>query len=47
MKVEFYVESIYYHPDNPIPSIIISIKNNIETAKEPVIIGAERRNNYE
>lgn len=40
MKLEFYIEAIYYHPENPIPSVIISIKNNIEAANEPIIIGS-------
>ena len=38
MKVEFYIEAIYYHPENSIPSVVISIKNNIESANEPIII---------
>ena len=31
MKLEFFIEAIYYHPENPTPSIIIAIKNNIES----------------
>lgn len=40
MKVEFYVEAIYFHPENPIPSVVISIRNNVEslTPDEPVLI---------
>ena len=40
MKVEFYIEAIYYHPENPIPSVVIAIKNNIEAVNEPVIINS-------
>ena len=37
MKVEFYVEAIYYHPENPTPSVVIVIRNNIESlSNEPV-----------
>jgi len=38
MKVEFYIEAIYYHPENPVPSVVIAVKNNIETANEPIMI---------
>jgi len=40
MKVEFFIEAIYYHPENPTPSIIIVIKNKIEslTPGEPVFV---------
>jgi len=40
MKIEFYIEAIYYHTENPVPSVIISVKNNIEAAKDPLIIGS-------
>lgn len=40
MKVEFFIEAIYYHPDNPIPSVVIAIKNNIEAINEPVVINS-------
>lgn len=40
MKVIFYIEAIYYHPENPTPSVIISIRNNIENIVpgEPVFV---------
>ena len=43
MKIEFYVESIYYHPDNPIPSVVIVIRNNMDnlTPDEPVFIDSK------
>jgi len=40
MKVEFFIEAIYYHPENPIPSVVIAIKNNIERINEPVLINS-------
>jgi len=40
MKVEFYIEGIYYHQENPVPSVVIVLKNNIETINEPVIINS-------
>lgn len=30
MKVEFFIEAIYYHPENPTPSVVIAIKNRVE-----------------
>jgi len=38
MKVEFYVEGIYYHPENPIPSVVIVVRNNMDSMnQEPII----------
>lgn len=38
MKVEFFIEAIYYHPENPTPSVVIAVKNKIEslTPTEPI-----------
>lgn len=38
MITEFYVEAIYYHPENPAPSVIIIVRNNLEslTPTEPI-----------
>jgi len=43
MKVEFFIEAIYYHPENPIPSIIIAVRNNMSsfTPAEPVFADSE------
>ncbi len=40
MKIIFYIEAIYYHPENPSPSVVIAIRNNIEniTPGEPVFV---------
>ena len=40
MKVQFFIEAIYYHPENPTPSVVIIIRNNIESlaSSEPVIV---------
>lgn len=31
MKIEFFIEAIFYHPENPTPSVVISVKNRIES----------------
>lgn len=38
MKIEFFIDAIYYHPENPIPSVVIAIRNNMESLApaEPV-----------
>jgi hypothetical protein len=38
MKVEFFIEAIYYHPENPTPSVVIAVKNKIESLapEEPI-----------
>ena len=40
LKVEFYVEGIYYHPEYPTPAVVIVIRNNVEDRAytEPVIV---------
>ena len=40
MKVEFYVEATYYHKEYPTPSVIIIVRNNIESLspKEPIFV---------
>jgi len=40
MKVIFYIEAIYYHPENPTPSVIIAVRNNIDSISpgEPVFV---------
>ena len=43
MKVEFFVESVYYHTDNPTPSIIIVIRNNLKnlTPDDPIFVDSK------
>lgn len=40
MKVEFYVEATYYHPEYPTPSVVIVVRNNVESLgpTEPIIV---------
>ena len=40
MKIEFFIEAIYYHPENPTPSVVIAVKNKIESLApgEPVFM---------
>jgi len=40
LKVEFYVEATYYHKEYPTPSVVIIVRNNIEslTPTEPIFV---------
>ena len=40
MKIEFYVEATYYHPEYPTPSVVIAVRNNVESLgpSEPIIV---------
>ncbi len=40
MKVIFYIEAVYFHPENPTPSVVISVRNNIDSVVpgEPVFV---------
>lgn len=40
LKVEFYVEATYYHPEYPTPSVVIVVRNNVESLRpsEPIIV---------
>lgn len=41
MKVEFFVEGAYYHPEYPTPAVVILIRNNVDDMNhptEPIIV---------
>ena len=40
MKVEFYVEATYYHPEYPTPSVVILVRNNMASLlpSEPIFV---------
>lgn len=42
MKIEFYVEGIYYHPENPTPSVIIMIRNNVKSLSPPIPVFVDK-----
>jgi len=42
LKLEFYIESIYYHPENPIPTVIVIMRNNIDNISPEITIAANR-----
>ena len=43
MKLEFFIDSVYYYPDNPIPSVIVVMRNNIDSLmdNEPIILNSK------
>jgi len=40
LKIVYYVEGIYYHPENPSPSVIVVLRNTIDTTgpQEPILL---------
>lgn len=43
MKVEFFVEAAYYHPEYPTPSVVIVVRNNVSLRPtEPIIVNSPR-----
>lgn len=42
LKVEFFIEAIYYHSENPIPSVVIAVRNKVDDVTDKTLFADNR-----